>query len=223
MAVLPRSAVHLDGELGSGNFGTVFAGMVALPGAGARTACAVKEPNEEGLRDFDAELQIMAKLVQLGGHPHIVAVLGSVKGQKGRTPMLVLELCPLGSLKALLKSQRDCPPPVREMVGFGCDVADAMSFLQSNLLLHRDLAARNVLVTEDRRCKIGDFGLSKDVGVKGPPPCFAPPPCPQTASPTMACGVAQRGTARHSAAQRGTARHSAARRPWHGIVFRTSA
>ena len=29
----------------------------------------------------------------------------------------------------------------------------------------QDLAARNVMLTQEQRCKIGDFGLSKDVGV----------------------------------------------------------
>lgn len=30
-------------------------------------------------------------------------------------------------------------------------------------IIHRDLAARNILVTEDRVCKISDFGFARDV------------------------------------------------------------
>ena len=40
-----------------------------------RVPCAVKTPNQDGLREFDAELQIMTRLVQLGSHPCTVAVL----------------------------------------------------------------------------------------------------------------------------------------------------
>ena len=30
-------------------------------------------------------------------------------------------------------------------------------------IIHRDLAARNVLVTEDRTCKVADFGFARDL------------------------------------------------------------
>ena len=204
MPTFPRSSVQLGGELGSGNFGNVYTGHFApergAPGSTAPTPCAVKQPNADGIPEFKAELQIMTKLVQLGSHPHIIAVLGHVQGGAGgknSMPMLLLELCTQGNLKSLLKLQRDCPPAAHELVGFGCDVADAMAFLQTNQLLHRDVAARNVLVTEDRRCKLGDFGLSKDVGVKGPPPVLRRP-LPSAALPVHG---EQHGTARHSVAR----------------------
>lgn len=40
-------------------------------------------------------------------------------------------------------------------------VADALSFLHQNEIVHGDIKACNVLVSEDLRCVIGDFGLAK--------------------------------------------------------------
>ena len=75
--------------------------------------------------------------------------------------MLLLELCSLGNLKDLLRSECYAPADPEEMVRFCVDVANGMAFVEPHGLLHRDLAARNVVVTAARVCKVTDFGLSR--------------------------------------------------------------
>ncbi|GMR39698.1 hypothetical protein PMAYCL1PPCAC_09893, partial [Pristionchus mayeri] len=38
-------------------------------------------------------------------------------------------------------------------------------FLTSRGFIHRDIAARNIMVDQQERCKVGDFGLSRAVGL----------------------------------------------------------
>ena len=100
------------------------------------------------------------------GHPNIIGVLGCVRtGANKEPPMLVLELCTRGDLKAFLAtaSQKGTAVMPGALLRFGREVAQALGFLEAHAILHRDLAARNVLLTEDATCKLADFGLARDV------------------------------------------------------------
>ena len=99
--------MKLGKQLGRGNFGNVFAGTLpptmADTGSSTPTHVAVKVPAPHAQDEFDEELKIMSALVRHGGHPHIVTTLGCVRtGTNNEPPMLVLELCARGDLKAFL-------------------------------------------------------------------------------------------------------------------------
>ena len=165
LPILERSAIIISAELGAGHFGNVYRGLAVLAAGQPPTPCAIKQPNANGFEDFKSEVHINRKVASLGSHPNLVSALGQVN-EEG-VAMLVLELVPLGNLNNLLRMQTDFPPPVSELTHWGFEIASAMAFLERNDMLHRDLATRNVMLTGDRSCKLGDFGLSKDTsGVK---------------------------------------------------------
>ena len=85
-------------------------------------------------------------------------------GQNQGVPLLVLELCDLGDVKSYFRKQGALP--IEDLPPMCKDVACGMAFLETALIVHRDLAARNVLLTAERRCKIADFGLSRNTGGK---------------------------------------------------------
>ena len=157
--------VVIGSPLGRGSFGKVFEGTLSLDSGGSKFV-AVKIPSPHAHEAFGEELAFMATMVRHGGHPNIVGTLGCVHtGPRGEPPMLVLELCPRGDLKAFLAAameEKRTPMP-RALLRFGREVAQALHFLESHTILHRDVAARNVLLTEDATCKLADFGLARDV------------------------------------------------------------
>lgn len=73
---------------------------------------------------------------------------------------LVIELASGGSLWDYLHSTSE-PLSHALQTAFLYDIALGMSFLHMKGILHRDLKSANVLMFENRRLKLCDFGLSK--------------------------------------------------------------
>jgi len=42
----------------------------------------------------------------------------------------------------------------------GAQVAAGMAYLEEMSCIHHDIAARNILVLQDLKCKLADFGLA---------------------------------------------------------------
>jgi serine/threonine protein kinase len=67
-----------------------------------------------------------------------------------------------GSLRQVLNSTEswsEFAPKMKHQLL--CDISDGMQFLHNQDVFHRDLKSHNVLITDDRRAVLTDFGLSK--------------------------------------------------------------
>lgn len=107
-----------------------------------------------GLRKlFVREAQMLAKL----SHPNVVAVhdVGEVDG----LPYIVMEHLPGLSLKQRI--ERDGPLAVAEAVRLASEMANGLAFAHSRGIIHADMKPSNVLLTEDGRAKIADFGIAR--------------------------------------------------------------
>jgi hypothetical protein len=90
-------------------------------------------------------------------HPHIVAVFDTWTddGYEG----IVMELVRGKTLRAVLDEQGALPP--RRVASIGAQVADALDVAHRGGLIHRDVKPGNILLTEDGRVLVTDFGIAK--------------------------------------------------------------
>ena len=103
-----------------------------------------------------AKLKIEAEVMRSLSHPGIVACIGVVDDKTDFC--LVMELCTMGSLDNLIKTRKDLSMKAR--VDLALDAANAMSYLHRLNVIHRDLKPGNIVLDENMRPKITDFGLA---------------------------------------------------------------
>lgn len=89
--------------------------------------------------------------------PHVVNVYD--QGQDGELAYLVMEYLPGITLRELLKEQRRLT--VTQTITVMDAVLSGLSAAHRAGLIHRDVKPENVLLAEDGRIKIGDFGLAR--------------------------------------------------------------
>ncbi|OXA44719.1 Fibroblast growth factor receptor 1 [Folsomia candida] len=158
--------------LGKGNFGVVYkANFLAeedLPGHMNERIVAVKTvPRFATSQHFMQLLRELQILNYIGNHDNIVNLIGACTTDvKQKKIFIVLEYCGLGSMLEYLRSNRaeltsECDT---ESLSRNSDNnAPLTGLCFRDLVIHGDLAARNILLTFDRRVKIGDFGMSNQV------------------------------------------------------------
>jgi serine/threonine protein kinase len=91
-------------------------------------------------------------------HPRIVSCFGLV--ETDGSYCMVMELCVNGSLSMFMLSNASATVDMEKRVGFAVDIATGMNYLHKLGVIHRDLKLGNVVLDEDDRAKITDFGLS---------------------------------------------------------------
>jgi eukaryotic-like serine/threonine-protein kinase len=108
---------------------------------------------------FRREARAVAQL----SHPNIVTVID--RGEQDARQFIVFEFVPGENLKELVG--RVGPLPEREAIRLALQVARALAFAHGQGLVHRDVKPQNVLLTEEGRAKVTDFGIARSLDVAG--------------------------------------------------------
>jgi tetratricopeptide (TPR) repeat protein/tRNA A-37 threonylcarbamoyl transferase component Bud32 len=81
-------------------------------------------------------------------------------GDAGGQPFIVMQLIEGRSLSEVINA---APPALRDAVAWGEQIADAVEHAHSHGVVHRDLKSSNVMLDDDGRPVILDFGLARRV------------------------------------------------------------
>ena len=143
--------------LGKGSYGTVV--ELTIKGAGQ---FAGKKIHEVLIVNNDATLMAKeCKVMSALEHPNIVKFCGVCRLSSTTIPVLVMELMHQ-SLEDAIES-KTTHLEYKTALSILVDVANGLAYLHcyTPRVYHRDLTARNVLLDQDMKAKITDFGNSK--------------------------------------------------------------
>ena len=111
--------------------------------------------DENFTRRFEQEARSAARL----SHPNLVNVFD--QGQDAGRTYLVMEYLPSITLRDLLKQQKRLT--AEQTLEIGEAVLSGLAAAHRAGIVHRDIKPENVMLADDGRIKLGDFGLARAV------------------------------------------------------------
>jgi serine/threonine protein kinase len=149
---------RLEQELGRGGMGVVWRAVDTL----IERTVALKELRPPPGDDSSFVERALREARNAGrlGHPSIVAVHDVIAPTAGGEPVvyLVMEYVPAPSLAEVI--DRDGPLPPARVAAMGLGILDALTAAHALGVVHRDVKPGNVLVPNDDRVKLTDFGIA---------------------------------------------------------------
>jgi serine/threonine-protein kinase len=140
--------------IGRGGMGEVYAATRADAAFEQRAALKLLRYEAVGeVERFHAERRILARLE----HPGIARLLDGGLAPDGR-PYTAMEYVEGRSLTDYCREHRSS---LRERLALFKQVCDAVAFAHRNLVIHRDLKPANILVDDEGKVKLLDFGIAK--------------------------------------------------------------
>ena len=160
IGTLLNGRFRLEEQIGSGGMSTVYRAFDET----LERWVAIKllhhslEDDPLQLERFRREARTVARL----SHPHVVTVIDA--GDDDGHPYIVFEYVEGETLKELV--EREGRLSVRDALELSLQIGRGLAFAHEQEVVHRDVKPQNVLLTDDGRAKVTDFGIARSVDVQ---------------------------------------------------------
>jgi serine/threonine-protein kinase len=142
-------------KLGSGGMGDVY--VAEDTRLNRRVALKFLRPEVAEARDTRGRILREARAAAALNHPNIVHVYSVEEADD--LVFITMELVTGRSLRQLLAAGTGLP--LAQAISFATQMAEALACAHAAGIVHRDLKPGNVMITDDERVKILDFGVAK--------------------------------------------------------------
>ncbi|HEY8809415.1 MAG TPA: protein kinase [Solirubrobacterales bacterium] len=152
---------RLEAKLGSGGMSTVYLASDDTLDRPVAVKVMHREMSEQEdqLQRFRQEARAVAKLT----HPNVVSVIDA--GEDGGYPYIVFEYVKGETLKQRIG--RVGALDTQEAIAYAIEVARGLGVAHARNMVHRDIKPQNVLIDEEGRAKLTDFGISRQLEQDG--------------------------------------------------------
>jgi len=142
------------GRLGVGGMATVYLAEDSSLGRKVALKVMAERYSEDGefVERFRREAQAAARL----NHPNIIAVYD--RGEADGRPYIAMEYLQGRTLKQVIQAEGPLPP--ERAIAIAMQVLAGLRYAHEHGVVHRDVKPHNVLVGDDGRIKVTDFGIA---------------------------------------------------------------